>query len=149
MVAEPQITRNDVVSDLPPDTILFGKSKVMQEVKCRLERICKSTVPVLLQGEVGAGKEIFSCFIQQRSPGTTGPYARLNCAGLPPKLRIADPFATLIDRVERSDAQHAGNDGLLNVTLFFDQIDELLPLHQGQLGTRWHNGKNEREQKTT
>src|SRR5206468_10995133 len=44
-------------AQLPPDEILFGKSRRMAEVRHKAEKISRSNIPVLLYGDGGTGKE--------------------------------------------------------------------------------------------
>lgn len=68
--------------DLPPEEVLFGRSAAMQELKERLSRFCSASVPILLQGEVGVGKEVLSRFIYQRWFALHGHYAQMSCSSI-------------------------------------------------------------------
>lgn len=61
-----------------PDHILFGRSESMQEVRQAIEKVSGASVPLLLQGEPGTGKEAIGWEIHRRSPWRTGPFTRMD-----------------------------------------------------------------------
>ncbi len=84
-----------------------------------------STLPVLLLGETGTGKEVCARGIHERS-GRRGPFVPLNCATLPRDLAAAELFGHV--RGAFSGAQ-APRLGLFRAaeggTLFLDEIGDL------------------------
>ncbi len=54
--------------ELIPDRVLFGSSQAMQEIRAMVENVAGTPVPVLLQGERGAGKHTIAKEIHRRSP---------------------------------------------------------------------------------
>jgi DNA-binding NtrC family response regulator len=50
----------------------------MQEVQQAVEKVSGASVPVLLQGERGTGKEVIGREIHRRSPWRTGPFTRMD-----------------------------------------------------------------------
>ena len=53
--------------DLPPIDVIFGQSYMMEAIRAKLQRIARTTVPVLLQGESGAGKDVFAKLLHTQS----------------------------------------------------------------------------------
>ena len=47
------------------------------------DRLAKSTIPVLINGPTGTGKEVLSRFIHDRSERRSGPFIAINCAAMP------------------------------------------------------------------
>ena len=43
------------LSLVPPEAVLFGRSRAMAEVRIRAQKICRLNIPVLLCGEGGTG----------------------------------------------------------------------------------------------
>ena len=43
---------------VPPDEVMFGTTRAMQAVRERVQKIARSNLPVLIQGESGTGKDI-------------------------------------------------------------------------------------------
>lgn len=134
MAASNQLVGNKGFRDFPPDSVLFGKSEVMQKLRSKLLRVCSTTVPVLLQGEVGVGKSVLSCFIHSHSASALGPYVSINCAALGGWASDADAFLPLhgalgVFHVQGDDASATFRGG----TLFLEQVSELTPQLQVQL----------------
>lgn len=50
----------------------------MEEVRQAVEKVSGASVPVLLQGECGTGKEVIGREIHRRSPWRTGPFTRMD-----------------------------------------------------------------------
>ena len=124
----------DAIKNLPPDSVIFGSSPVMQAVRQKIERVAGANIPVLIQGESGTGKEIAAKLIHGRSPWKDGPYVKVNCPAIPSALLESELFGyeqgaftgangTKPGRVEMA---HRG-------TLFLDEISELAPPQQAKL----------------
>jgi len=133
MFEEPEPNNRMVWDDLPPDEVIFGRSPVMQQVKRRLLRICRTTVPVLLQGEVGVGKHALSKLVHLRTAGGSGAYLHMNCAGLL-GAEFIDPLRMAGWGRELARASESAPDEELGLaTVFLDQVNELPPQHQQRL----------------
>ena len=63
-----------------------------KKLELLLQRIGKSDVPVLLQGETGVGKEVLARKLHARSSRAAGPFLKLNCAALPSELVESELF---------------------------------------------------------
>ena len=112
-----------------PDSLLFGCSPVMQELKARLLRVCASSVPLLLQGEAGVGKASLARFIHHRFSPTEGYYWAVNCSVL------KDGWAPLAFSVALKGRTNHGGEGKLEqsssaATLFLDRVCDLPALAQ-------------------
>jgi len=64
----------------------------MTKMDALLARIGSSEVPVLIQGETGAGKEVLARRIHAQSPRAGKSFWKLNCAALPPELVESELF---------------------------------------------------------
>jgi transcriptional regulator with PAS, ATPase and Fis domain len=53
--------------DLPPMKIIFGQTPQMASAREIMKRVAATTVPVLLQGESGTGKDIFARLLHSYS----------------------------------------------------------------------------------
>jgi DNA-binding NtrC family response regulator len=60
---------------------IITRSREMQNIFIYLETIAKSNEPVLISGETGTGKELIAEAVH-RASGKSGPFIRLNIAGL-------------------------------------------------------------------
>ena len=65
---------------------LASKSADMERVIRLGERAAKSTIPVLLEGELGVGKEVIARAIQGASDRRGKPFITVNCGALPENL---------------------------------------------------------------
>jgi len=64
----------------------------MRKLEPMLQRIAQYDVPVLLQGETGAGKEVLARQLHNQSLRATGAFLKLNCAALPSELVESELF---------------------------------------------------------
>ncbi len=112
--------------DLPSDTVLFGQSAAMHAVRQKAEKVCKTTVPILLQGEGGTGKEVLAKWIHTRSPFSSGPFIKVNCAAIPPALLESELFGYEKGAFTGALAAKPGRLELADQgTLFLDDIADL------------------------
>ena len=56
------------------------------------ESVAQTPSTVLLQGESGAGKEVFARVIHDQAPRADPPFVAINCAALPPSLLESELF---------------------------------------------------------
>ncbi|PYQ40776.1 MAG: hypothetical protein DMG99_12815 [Acidobacteria bacterium] len=60
------------LGEMPPETIVFGRTEAMNAVRDRLLKLAGANVPVLIQGESGTGKDIIARMVHANSPWRTG-----------------------------------------------------------------------------
>lgn len=105
---------------------IIGKSRAIEEAKKMAQKVSGSDMSVLLQGETGTGKELFSQAIHQASSRKNGPFVPLNCSAFPKDLLESELFGykqgafTGADRSKKGLLEEA-NTG----TLFLDEIGEM------------------------
>src|SRR5437660_11160023 len=118
-------------AQLPPDEILFGKSRRMAEVRHKAEKISRSNIPVLLHGAGGTGKESLARWIHEHSAYGNGQFVKVNCAAIPGPLLESELFG--YERRAFTNAQTAKpgrSDQADKGTLFLDVIaDPDVSLH--------------------
>jgi two-component system response regulator AtoC len=108
----------------PTETVVIEPR--MRELYGLLERVAPSRINVLIQGETGAGKEVFADTIHRLSPRNAQPIVRINCAALSPALLESELFGH-----ESGAFTGAGRakPGLLEIadggTVFLDEVGEL------------------------
>ena len=90
------------------------------------ERLAASTIPVLINGPTGTGKEVLSRFIHARSTRRTGPFVAVNCAAMPEAMLEALLFGHTKGAFTGATQAHEGffraADG---GTLLLDEIAEM------------------------
>lgn len=106
--------------------IIIGESPIVDEL-CRKVAIVSSTdVTVLLHGETGTGKEMFTNAIQQNSSRANKPFIMVNCALLPEALVESEIFGhrkgSFTGAVSDKQGLFEAADG---GTLFLDEINSL------------------------
>ncbi|MBN2183867.1 MAG: sigma-54-dependent Fis family transcriptional regulator [Candidatus Krumholzibacteriota bacterium] len=108
---------------------LYGGSQVIKVLKSQIKNVASSSIPVLIEGENGTGKEIVARNIHHLRPGRPGPLVIINCMELPPSLLQSELFGHV-----KGSFTGAMNDrkGLIESaeggTFFLDEIGEM-PLH--------------------
>ncbi len=118
--------------ELPPGSVIFGKSLLMSELEGKMRRVLGTNLPVLLQGESGTGKRTLSRFIHKHSKGIAGQYVRVNCAA-DSGTCLEYCLSTLVgnERKTNSDPLQGKVDSI--GTLFLEDLAELSPKSQMQL----------------
>jgi two-component system response regulator AtoC len=114
------------LGEMPPESIVFGRTEGMQAVRERLVKLAGANVPVLIQGESGTGKDIVARMIHTLSPWRTGPWVKVNCPAIPGTLLESELFGyekgaftgAYGMKPGRVEMAHRG-------TLFLDEISEL------------------------
>jgi DNA-binding NtrC family response regulator len=77
---------------LENDIALVGESPQMLGVFCAIRKFAITTLPILITGETGTGKEKAALAIHERWPGTSRPFVTVNCGALPPTLIASELF---------------------------------------------------------
>ncbi len=105
---------------------IIGESAPLQKMLARLEAVAQTSASVLIQGESGVGKELVAHVIHARSPRSTGPLVKVNCASIPHELFESEFFGHVKgaftgahrDRVGRFQLADGG-------TIFLDEVGEI------------------------
>ncbi|MBU0507392.1 sigma 54-interacting transcriptional regulator [bacterium] len=117
--------------DLASKLIIGSSPVILQAVEIAL-RLAPTTVPVLISGETGTGKELFARLIHKASAVASGPLITVNCAAVPDTLLMAELFgyepgaftgAAPRGRLGKIEAADGG-------TLLLDEIGDLAPAGQ-------------------
>ncbi len=105
---------------------LVGDSRPMQMVKALGIRAAKSSIPVLITGESGVGKEVIARALHGASDRAGKPFVAVNCGALPVNLVESILFGHEKGSFTGASDKHLGKFAEANGgTLFLDEIGEL------------------------
>ena len=114
---------------------LITASPKMQELLDEVKILANSRSTVLLQGESGAGKEVFARMIHYQGANQNKPFIKINCAAIPENLLEAELFG--YEPGAFTGANPRGKAGKFELakdgTIFLDEIGELSPTMQAKL----------------
>jgi two-component system, NtrC family, response regulator AtoC len=122
------------VQQLPPESVIFGQTPAMRDVRQKLERVAGANLSVLVSGESGTGKDIIARLLHLYSPWASGPFVKVNCPAIPGTLLESELFGyergaftgAYNPKPGRVEMAHRG-------TLFLDEIAELDAMLQAKL----------------
>lgn len=107
-------------------TDMVAGSPVMRALVRLGERAAASTIPVLVTGESGVGKELLARAIQAASERSAKPFIAVNCGALPENLVESILFGHAKGAFTGAVSDHAGKFVEANGgTLFLDEVGEL------------------------
>ena len=106
---------------------VIGKApKLLEVIECA-QRLSKSSVPLLLLGETGVGKDVFARAIHETSAARAAPFVALNCGGFSRELLTSELFGYAEGSF--TGARRGGMIGKIEAasggTLFLDEIGEM------------------------
>lgn len=101
----------------------------------KARRVLPKSIPLLVMGESGVGKELFAKAIHHSGPRRQGPFVAVNCAALPENLIEAELFGYTGGAF--TGARREGRPGYLREanggSLFLDEIGDMPMGLQGRL----------------
>lgn len=107
------------------DTII-GKSKAMQDAIALAKKVSVTDVPVLLTGETGTGKEVFSQAIHQNSVRGNKSFVAINCSSFSKDLLESEMFGHKAGSFTGAIKDKKGLfEEANNGTIFLDEIGEM------------------------
>ena len=107
------------------DTFIATSAKLLKVINIA-NKVSKTDVSILLQGESGVGKEVFATYIHQHSNRKNKPMISLNMAAIPDNLIESELFGyekgAFTDAVDKKPGEFEKANG---GTLFLDEIAEM------------------------
>src|SRR5262249_45127923 len=113
---------------------MVAMSPAMAQAISLARRATASSIPVLIEGESGAGKELMARAIQGSGERAGKPFVAVNCGAIPDNLVESILFGHERGAFTGAAERHSGK--FLEAsggTLFLDEIGELPPPAQGKL----------------
>jgi DNA-binding NtrC family response regulator len=121
--AEELLTPDAAMPELPPN--LVATCAASRRLIAKVARVAPTSMPVLLVGETGTGKELVSRLIHAWSPRRQKAFVPINCSAIPDELMEAQLFGyargAFSGAVQRYDGQLMAAEG---GTVFLDEIDD-------------------------
>lgn len=108
------------------DVVVEGPSATWQRLKAQIGQVAPASVPVLIQGETGSGKEVVARMVHAQSRRSGGPFIAVNCGAVSRELLESELFG--YEKGAFTGAA-AAKQGLIAAaeggTLFFDEVGEM------------------------
>ncbi|MBN2348002.1 MAG: sigma-54-dependent Fis family transcriptional regulator [Bacteroidales bacterium] len=113
---------------------IIGKSQIIKDTISLAQKVAPTDSTVLLEGETGTGKELFSQSIHNASPRKNKPFIAVNCSAFPKELLESEIFghkkgAFTGANLDKKGLFEEADEG----TLFLDEIGEMHPDLQAKL----------------
>ncbi len=106
-----------------------GRSELLAETRQTAERIAQHTMPVLIQGESGAGKKLFARYIHNNSPQREGPFVVVSAGSVASENTNIELFGSEVDGQIHYGRLEQANQG----TLFLEEIADMALNTQARL----------------
>ena len=121
---------------------LVYASKSMAQISQTSKQVATTSIPVLLTGESGVGKDVIARYIHQHSGLLGRPFLKVNCAAMPENLVESELFGyrkgaftgAYVDRPGKFEYANSG-------TIFLDEIGEFSSPVQAKLLQVLQEGK--------
>jgi len=113
---------------------IVGRSRVIQDVIGKAERVAETKSTVLIMGETGTGKELLARAIHDRSAQRLMPLIKVNCAAIPDTLLESELFGHVRGAFTGAASNKKGKFALADGgTIFLDEIGTMSPSLQAKL----------------
>jgi len=105
---------------------IIHRGRTMQRLILRARRVAPRSIPVLIEGETGTGKELLARAIHRASPRRENPFVAVNCGAIPPGLVESELFGHEKGAFTGATSRRIGHfEAARGGTLFLDEIGEL------------------------
>lgn len=141
---EVRFLRKEITSRARPEHII-AESAPIKEIMYLLGKAAATDVTVLMLGETGVGKEVFSQALHQLGKRRDGPFIAVNCAALPRDLVESELFGVEKGGYTGADKSRPGRfERAHGGSLFLDELGELNERAQAKLLRAIQTGEFER-----
>jgi two-component system NtrC family response regulator len=113
---------------------IIGRSRAMEDIISRAERVAETKSTVLITGETGTGKELVARAIHDRSAQRDMPLIKVNCAAIPESLLESELFGHVRGAFTGATTTKKGKFALADGgSIFLDEIGTMSPALQSKL----------------
>jgi len=142
---ENRALRRELAATDTTATRLIGKSAAINRVRAMIANIGPTDVPVLINGETGAGKEVVARRLHEMSARRDKPFVALNCGALPESMFETEMFGHEAGAFTGAAKRRLGKlEYASGGTLFLDEIESMPPALQVKLLRVLESGTIER-----
>ncbi len=121
---------------------IIGDEHCVREMLHMAYRYALRSIPVLITGETGTGKDLLARYIHRLSPRSEQPYITVNCAAITESLAESELFGVKKGAYTGATADRAGKfDAADRGTLFLDEIGDLPLEIQAKILRALENGE--------
>lgn len=125
-----------------PSAGMIGECRAMASVFDRVNKVARVSMPVLITGEPGTGKELVARAIHDISARSDGPLIVVNCGAIPDGSIEAELFGHERGAVAGSDSRRKGlADAAHGGTLYLSHVCELSETAQARLHRLLEHGE--------
>lgn len=118
--------KNALLNKLRKSIALVGESEAMSKVRSQVTEFAKSIHAVLIQGEIGSGRELVAQNIHYMSSRASAPFVEINCSTLPQDLIEIELFGIEKAALPGIDKTRRGKIELIDGgTLLIQEIEEM------------------------
>jgi DNA-binding NtrC family response regulator len=130
LLRRPDERLEKLTAGLPPEVPEFDsivhRSRIMSRVITKARHIAPRSVPILIEGKTGTGKELLARAIHEASLRKGKPFLAVNCGAIPSELIESELFGHEKGAFTGADKQKQGYFEAADTgTLFLDEIGEL------------------------
>jgi len=116
-----------------PQSRLLGRSEAIARVRGTLDSTARNSLPLLLTGENGTGKDLAATVAHELSPRAGHPFVPVNCGAIPQGLAETEFFGCVRGAFTGAENRTGYCQQAMGGTLFLDEIGELPPEIQSKL----------------
>ncbi len=117
-----------------PESMIIGSHPRIVEVYKAVARVAPLSLPVLITGETGTGKELVAHALHRFGANPDGPWVAINCGAIPETLLESELFGHRRGAFTGADRDHRGAiESARNGTVFLDEVGELPAMLQVKL----------------